>query len=85
MTGHISWPETLVSSEFDKPRKQLDELFELRAKTSQAAGTSLKIHAATEELSKSLRSQVEKIPANEYMSARKFIDELDRTARAKST
>jgi len=31
-----------------------------------------------------LRSRVEKIPANEYVAARKFIDELDRTARARS-
>jgi hypothetical protein len=85
VTGHISWPETLLASEFEKPRKQLDELFELRAKTSQAAGTSLQIHAVTGELSKALRSRVEKIPANEYMSARKFIDELDRTVRAKAT
>ena len=85
VTGHITWPETLLATEFDKPRKQLDDLFELRAKTSEAAGTSLKIRAAAAELSKALRSRVEKIPANEYMSARKFIDELDRTVRAKVT
>jgi hypothetical protein len=83
VTGQISWPETLLAPEFEKNRKELDDLFELRAKTSQAAGTSLKIHTATGELSKALRTRVEKIPANEYMAARKFIDELDRTARAK--
>ncbi|MGE5192970.1 MAG: hypothetical protein ACM3U2_10740 [Deltaproteobacteria bacterium] len=85
VTGHITWPEILLADEFKKPRKQVDELFELRAKTSQAAGSSLKIHAATEELSRILRSRVAKIPANEYMSARKFIDELDRTVRARPT
>jgi hypothetical protein len=84
VTGQITWPETLLSSEFEKPRSQIEQLFELRAKTSQASGTSGKIHAATEEMTKILRSRVEKIPANEYVAARKFIDELDRTARARS-
>jgi hypothetical protein len=84
VTGHISWPEPLMADEFAGPRKQLDQLFELRAKTSQASATTLKIRAATEELSKTLRSQVQKIPANEYMAARKFIDELDRTVRERA-
>jgi hypothetical protein len=85
VTGQISWPETLQASDFEKPRKQLEQLFELRAKTSSAQGSNLKIHSATEELARILRSKIEKIPANEYMAARKFIDELDHTARAKST
>ncbi len=84
VTGQIGWPETLLAGEFEKPRGQIEQLFELRAKTSQAAGTSSKIHAATQEMSRILRSRVETIPANEYIAARKFIDELERTARAKS-
>ena len=85
VTGHISWPDSLMADEFAMPRKELDQLFELRAKTSQASGTTTKIRSATQELSRTLRSQVQKIPANEYMSARKFIDELDRTVRARAT
>jgi hypothetical protein len=85
VTGQISWPDTLLASDFEKPRKQLEQLFELRAKTSGAPGVRQQIHSATEELARILRTKVEKIPANEYMAARKFIDELDHTARAKST
>jgi hypothetical protein len=84
VTGKIGWPETLQTSDFEKPRQELEQLFELRAKTSQASGTSSKIHTATEEMSKILRTKVQKMPAGEYMAARKFIDELDRTARARS-
>src|SRR5262249_58152593 len=83
--GKISCPDLLLATDFDKPRKQLEQLFELRAKTSGAREIRSQIHSATEELARILRTKVEKIPANEYMAARKFIDELDHTARAKST
>ncbi len=74
----------MQGSEFKKQRDEVDQLFELRAKTSRAEATGLKIHAALEEMSKLLRSQVQKLPANDYMAARKFLDALDRAARTNS-
>jgi hypothetical protein len=85
VTGQITWPDVLQGSEFADLRKQLEQQFELRAKTSNTAGTTQKIHAATQEMSSILRREIEKVPANEYIAARKFLDGLDYTARMGST
>jgi hypothetical protein len=85
VTGQIQWPKTLLAEEYATPRRQLEQLFELRATTSQAAGTSRQVLAATKEMARILRSQVQKIPASEYMTARKFIDGLDAAVRSRST
>jgi hypothetical protein len=81
LTGRITWPEVLLGRDFDAPRTQIDQSLELRAKTSHGAGTSEKIHAAVNEMLSRLRSQIETIPANQYIAARKFLDALDYTAR----
>lgn len=81
VTGRINWPEPLMESEFDKPRNEVERLFELRAKTSQGAGAKAGIRKALDEMASLLRQQVEKLPANKYMAARKFIDSLDYAAR----
>jgi hypothetical protein len=85
VTGRISWPDLLLASEFEKPRKEIDQLFELRARTSQGAGNTLRIRELTQEMSHILRSQVATTPANDYMAARKFIDKLDYSARSGTT
>jgi hypothetical protein len=82
VTGRISWPDVLLGGEFETPRKEIDQLFELRARTSQGAGNTLRLRELTQEMSRILRSQVAKIPANDYMAARKFIDKLDYSARS---
>jgi hypothetical protein len=82
VTGRINWPETLLSDDFEKPRKEIDQLFELRARTTQGAGNALRIHELTQEMSQILRSQVARTPANDYMAARKFIDSLEYSARS---
>jgi len=81
LTGRINWPEALRGSQFDAQRKQIDEMFELRAKTSQAAGTGDKIHASVQEMQSRLRKEIEKIPASQYIAANKFLNALDYTAR----
>jgi len=85
VTGRISWPDLLLASEFEKPRQEIDQLFELRARTSQGAGNTLRIRELTQEMSRILRSQVTKTPANDYMAARKFIDKLDSSTRTGTT
>ena len=76
--------DRLQGSEFADLRKQVEQQFELRAKTSNVAGTTQKIHTATQEMSSILRQEIEKVPANEYIAARKFLDGLDYTARTGS-
>jgi len=82
VTGRITWPEVLHDSQFADQRKEVEQLFELRAKTSHSAGTGQKIRAATAQMSDKLRKEIKDIPANEYMAARKFLDSLDYAARS---
>jgi hypothetical protein len=81
VTGHITWPEVLLADEYGEPRKELDQLFELRATTTHTAGTSEKIRTATAKLSEMLRKNILNIPANDYIAARKFLDSLAWSAR----
>ncbi len=84
LTGAITWPETLLGKEFDDERKEIEQLFELRAKTTHAAGTSEKIRAATKQMSDKLRANIQAIPASEYIAARKLLDSLDFAARPRN-
>src|SRR5436190_20932315 len=81
VTGRLIWPQVLRGPEFDDARKEIDQLFELRAKTSQGAAMSDKIHETVQEMTMRLRSQIEKTPANQYMAAHKFLTALDYTTR----
>ena len=84
LTGRITWPEILQGKEFDGPRTQVDQLFELRAKTSQGAGTSEKIHSSVQEMASRLRKEIDKLSANQYIAAQKFLNALDYTVRVES-
>jgi hypothetical protein len=81
VTGHITWPDILKGPDFTTQRTRLDELFELRAKTSNAALNIDKIHIATMEMTTKLRDRIDEIPAKHYIAARKFLDSLDYTAQ----
>jgi hypothetical protein len=80
VTGRINWPELLLGNEFDKSRREVEKLFELRAKTSHGASSKARIHVVLDEMATLLRQQVEKLPANTYMLSRKFLDSLDYAA-----
>jgi hypothetical protein len=82
VTGRITWPEILQDSQYADQRQEIEQLFELRAKTSHGAGTGTKIRAITTRMSDRLRKQITDIPANEYISARKFLDSLDFATRS---
>jgi hypothetical protein len=81
VTGRITWPEILQDSQYADQRKEIEQLFELRAKTSHGTGTGQKIRSTTARMSEMLRKQIKDLPANEYIAARKFLDSLDFAAR----
>jgi len=76
VTGQITWPDVLQADQYAAERKELEQLFELRAKTTQTAATSEAVRAAADKMTGILRNDVQTIPANEYMAARKFLDSL---------
>ncbi len=76
VTGHITWPDVLLGSEFADQRQAIEQFLEVRAKTSHTDEAGDRIRAAAAKMTETLRKNVQNIPANEYMSGRKFLDSL---------
>lgn len=81
VTGHITWPAILKGPAYTAQRTRLDELFELRAKTSGGAGNYDQVHAAAMEMTAKLRERIDEVPSKQYVAGRKFIDSLNYTAQ----
>jgi len=81
VTGRITWPAILTGPDYTTQRTRLDELFELRAKTSAGLGNYDQIHAATMEMTAKMRERIEEVPAKHYIAGRKFLDSLNYTAQ----
>jgi len=77
VTGRITWPEALLDEQYAPLRADLEEQFGLRAWTSGSAGTAARIHDDTRSMLSILRNNIDRIPANDFIAARKFIDSLD--------
>lgn len=82
INGQIEWPDILRDASYEKSRTELDRLFELRAKTSGGADTTQRIRQACREMQGTLKVNISKVSANEFMSARKFLDSLEYMAIA---
>ena len=75
-TGKIAWPKALLDTQFNAKRTEIEKLAAMRAHTTGKPETVKKIKAATVEMTSMLKSNVTKMPANDYMQARKFLDSL---------
>lgn len=80
ITGKLQWPAALLSPAYNEPREKVEQLVELHA-TSGAANT-LEIQQAVQALNQMLRSNIQTLPPNDYIAARKFLDSLAFTVRA---
>ena len=76
-TGRVSWPVALLDDQFANVRTDLDDLFALHAWTSRSAGTIGRIRDDLRRMKDILRSNIEIVPVNDYIGARKFIDAVD--------
>ena len=81
VTGQITWPELLRASGYAAQRKELEQLFELRAKTTHTPETSERVLAGTSKMSDMVRKDIQNTPPGEYIAARKFLDSLAYAAR----
>ena len=79
--GKVSWPDALKDAKYASQRNELDELFVLRAHTGTTPDLSSRVHQAARKIQSQLKSDIRKIPANEYIAARKFLDGLAREAQ----
>lgn len=76
-TGQIAWPEVLLGREYALMRSELEQLFHDRALSTIGADTVRKIREDTATMLEILRSNIETMPAGDYIAARKFIEGLD--------
>jgi hypothetical protein len=75
-TGKITWPEPLSNTEYASLRAAIEEQFRVRSTKESTESTNL-IKQGIQEMVDLLRSQIEDMPAEEFLTARKFLDSLD--------
>jgi hypothetical protein len=76
-TGKITWPEPLLDARYGNLRNDLEDLFEMRARTGGGSRTSAKIHDDAQRMTKILKDGIKNMKANDFIAARKFVDALD--------
>ncbi len=81
-TGSIVWPEALMGDVYAPLRHDLEEEFGLRAWSGRTPGITSRIHYDTRKMLELLRSNIETMPAADFITAHKFIDALDYAAVA---
>lgn len=80
-TGQIEWPVALRDDLFLSQRREIEELFVLRAQTSGTGEYSRQIHAKVDELKESLQGRIRDFPSYQYIAARNFLDSLSYEGR----
>lgn len=75
-SGSIAWPLALQNPKFDQTRKKLDDLFALRTQTNATYDLYKSIQAGVSEMQSLLKDNIKDMNANEYSSARKFLDSM---------
>ncbi len=76
-TGRINWPAALLANEYAADRAALEEQFAMRASSGQPIDSTARIQAIVKSMGDELRLNIDRIPADDYMTARKFLGSLD--------
>jgi hypothetical protein len=83
--GKLSWPSFLRRSQFDKERKQIDQLMAdltRQASSGQLDGGSLdSLVASTDRLRSQVRRNVAEAPPNDYIGAVRYLNQLQDTLK----
>jgi hypothetical protein len=84
--GRLHWPLGLAGDEFEASRKELDALSARAFQDAQngAVGpdTILKMTKAIDSVSRELRKNVADIPPNDYIAAKRFVNDMNGTIRS---
>ncbi|MCA9007176.1 MAG: hypothetical protein KDA70_18020 [Planctomycetaceae bacterium] len=75
-TGEISWPESLMGSEYAESRQKLQELYSLKNSTGITSSLSQEINEEATKMKNILRGQIKTMLPNDYLAARGFIEGL---------
>ena len=82
LTGKITWSPVLMPDEYKKDREKLDKLFTLRARSDGKISGAVyeQISDASQALLAVLRKNSGDLKANDYVSAKRFVNALVHTA-----
>lgn len=75
-TGEISWPESLMGSEYAASREKIQELYSLKNSTGITSSLSQEINDEALKMKNILRGQIKTMLPNDYLAARGFIEGL---------
>ena len=78
LTGMIGWPAPLRSPGYEPFRSRIERLFQDRASGYVAFSD---IQQALQDFQDALRRDISRMPANDFVAARRFLDSLAWTAR----
>jgi hypothetical protein len=77
LTGRINWRAALLANEFAADRAALEEQFAMRASSGLPVDSTTRIQAVVRQMGDALRLNIDSIPADDYMAARKFLGSLE--------
>jgi hypothetical protein len=84
--GKVHWPLALAGTEFDSTRKDLDTLSAQAYREAQSGAvqptTILGMTRAAESIRVDLKKNIENISANDYIAAKRFINDMNGTIQA---
>jgi len=75
-TGEISWPESLLGSEYQASREKIQELYSLKNSTGITSSLAQQISSEANVMKNILRGQIRNMLPNDYLAARGFIEGL---------
>lgn len=75
-TGKIYWPTPLTDAQFESYRKELDELFVMRAQSQTVPGLDEQVKQTTDQMLALVNDNIQEMSPSDYVSSRKFLDGL---------
>jgi hypothetical protein len=78
LTGMVSWPAPLRAPAYAQFRRRVERLFQDRASGYVASSD---MQQAIQDFQDALKRDIDKLPASDYVAAKKFLDSLNWAAR----
>src|SRR5690606_7017803 len=74
--GEIQWPAALRQESFDEQRQELEQLLSLQSQTGSTPVYAEQIYRLVQQMQSQLKDQILAMSANDYLAARKFLDNI---------
>jgi hypothetical protein len=85
VSGKLRWPSVLMIDDFAEQRKQVDQVFAKRAEMGVANfDDQMQVRKTATQMMTDLKQQIQQIPSNTYMAARRFLESVTYEAQQPS-